>query len=164
MKRVLFSLLTMSVFPAALSAKGDTVKIVITGAGLTTPLEIKDPAVVEFNIWSGPGCSANSVEETEGFIIDWPKGVVADKPARLQHFEVAFYTWLKGQPPAYVVLYEYDPSKPQGFVYLPGTGEASYERNVFSIAHGHGYEGHWLRATPAWENFARPRIAKAVSR
>lgn len=169
MKRFRFSLLSLAILPALLSAKGSTVKIVITGAGLSTPLEITDPNIVDFNIWSGPGCTHDGfggemIEETEGFIIDWLKGIVTDKPTGLQHYEVAFYTRLNGQPPAYAVLYEYDPSKDKGFVYLPGTGDASYERNVFSMDHGHGYEGHWLRATSVWEQFVRPRIAKAISR
>jgi hypothetical protein len=163
MKRVVFSLLTLFVLPAALAAKGDTVKIVITGAGLGTPLDIKDAGVVEFDVWSGPGCVHDGVEETEGFIIDWQKGILADKPTGLRHYEVAFYTWLKGQPPVYVVLYDYDPSKEQGFVYLPGQKDDLFRFNHV-MWHGDGYEGHWLSATPAWEQFARPRIAKALSR
>jgi hypothetical protein len=36
-----------------------------------------------------------------------------------------------------------------------------YERNVFSI--GHGVEGNWFHASPAWEKYVRPRIAEAVA-
>jgi hypothetical protein len=162
-----FGLAVLFALPIALSAKGNTVKIVIKGADLLIPLEITGPKVGDFNVWSGPGCgyTINGVmtEETEGFIIDWPKGIVADKPRGLQHYEVAFYTSLKGQPPAYVVLYEYDLEKNQGFVYLPGQGDQWYAANVFSIAHGHDFEGHWLRATSAWESFVRPLIAKAAA-
>jgi hypothetical protein len=160
-----FGLAVLFALPIALSAKGNTVKIVIKGADLSAALEITDPKVADFNVWSGPGCAYTihgvMTEETEGFIIDWPKGIVANKPAALQHYEVAFYTFLKGQPPAYVVLYDYDPTKEQGLVYLPGPGDRWYGANVFSIAHGHDFEGHWLRATGAWESFVRPLIAKA---
>jgi hypothetical protein len=45
----------ISIVPAPLSAKGNTVKITIKGAGITTPLEITDPKIREFHVWAGPG-------------------------------------------------------------------------------------------------------------
>lgn len=158
------SLLMISIVPAPLSAKGNTVKITIKGAGLTTPLEITDPKIREFHVWAGPGAG-----ETEGFIIDWSKGVVAQPPTGLQHYEVSFYAgcqtsdWYCRTPVsylAYVVSYAYNPSTEQGFVYLPGPGDELFKFN-HAMWHGHGFEGNWLRATSTWETFARPLIAKA---
>lgn len=61
----------------------------------------------------------------------------------------------------YVVSYDYDPSRPQGFVYLPGRDDERARLNTSVILHGHGLEGNWLHATSAWESFARPLIEKA---
>ena len=165
------TLLMMSV-PAPLYAKGATVKITIKGAGLATPIEITDRTVRGFSVYAGPGVFVNGIEETEGFIIQWSKGIVAERPNGLQRYEVLFYEgcdigeWgcRSGDPSlSYVVLYDYDPSMDQGYIYLPGNvGELG---NLNGIRwHGHGYDGNWLRATSEWEKFARPLIAKAKAR
>ena len=80
-----FGLLIMSVVPASLFAKGQTDKITIEGVGLTMPLEITDPEVGQFEIFAGPGTWSNGVEGREGFIINWSKGIVAERPTGLQH-------------------------------------------------------------------------------
>jgi hypothetical protein len=86
-----FGFLMMSVVHALLFAKGRTVKITIKGACLATPLEITDPEIEQFEIWAGPGVFVNAVEEREGFIINWSKGIVAERQRGLQHYEVAFF-------------------------------------------------------------------------
>jgi hypothetical protein len=165
-----FSFLILSIVPSTLSAKGDIVKLTITGAGLPTPIEIY-PNIGEFNVWVGPGTSTNGVERTDGFnafIVDWSKGIVRQLPTGLQHHEVSFYTGCrKGEGPcrtaepilAYVVTYAYNPSMDQGFVYLPRNGDQFYRLNVATIVRG--LEGRWFHATSDWEKFARPRIARA---
>jgi hypothetical protein len=155
----------ISIVPAPLSAKGNTVKITIKGAGITTPLEITDPKIREFHVWAGPGAA-----ETEGFIIEWSKGVVAQPPTGLQHCEVSFYSGCQSNESdcrapephlVYVVSYAYNPSTEQGYIYLPGRSDELFKFNAATILHGHSFEGHWLRATSAWGTFARPLIAKA---
>ncbi|MBI3695089.1 MAG: hypothetical protein HY238_09675 [Acidobacteria bacterium] len=166
-----FSLLILSIVPSSLSAKGDIVKITIKGEGLTAPIEIY-PNIGEFSVWVGPGVRVNGVEQTGGFnafIIDWSKGVAAQLPTGLQHYEVSFYSGCRkggncrtSEPSiVYVVSYDYDPSTEQGFVYLPGKDDELYRLNTSTIFHGHGLEGNWFRATGEWEKFARPRIARA---
>jgi hypothetical protein len=156
---------------ASLYAKEYTVMITIQGAGLTIPIEITTPEVGEFAIWAGPGVfhGKNTGEETEGFIIDWPKGIVTELPPRLQRYQVSFFTgcdknelFCRDTTPrlTYVVSYAYDLSADQGYVYLPGRNDSEFQFN-HAMYHGHGFEGHWLRATTAWEKFARPVIAKA---
>ena len=166
---VAFSLLIVSIVPASLSAKGPTVKITIKGAALTTPLEITDPKVGAFGVWEGLGVFKNRVEQTEGFIIDWSKGIVADRPIGLQHYEVSFYSGCQigeyncrtSEPSlTYVVFYDYDPSMEQGYIYLPGKADELSKFNT-RMWHGHGFEGNWSCATKAWESFVRPLIAKA---
>jgi hypothetical protein len=140
----------------SLGAKGETTKIAISGADLTSPIAITDPVILrQFNVWSGAGTFRalggleNKVEGTEGFIIDWSSGVAAERPAGLQRYEVAFYAG--GSLPVYTVFYEIDVSNDRGYVYLPGPADELYTVNTWAILRGHGFEGHWLRANLAWQ-------------
>jgi hypothetical protein len=168
----LLSLLLLSSVPATLSAKGRTVKIVISGGDLKIPLELTDPQVGNFNVWAGPGVHVNGVEQTEGFIIDWPRGIVAQAPAGFRQYDVAFYDCCErneygcrtAEPfVIYVVSYAYNPSTKEAFVYLPGPGDEAFKFNAV-MWHGHGLEGHWFHPTSAWQDFVNPSIAKAVNR
>lgn len=168
-RAVAFSFLIVSIVPASMSAKGNTMKIAIKGAALTTPLEITDPKVGDFAVWAGLGVRVNGVEQTEGFIIDWSKGIIAERPSGLQHYEVSFYSgcnigdWdcrTSESSLSYVVFYDYDPSMEQGYIYLPGKADELFKVNT-RMWHGHGFEGNWSRATREWKNFVRPLIAKA---
>ncbi|PYU96004.1 MAG: hypothetical protein DMG25_02825 [Acidobacteria bacterium] len=133
-------------------------------------IEITDQNIRGFGVWVGPGICVNGVEQTEGFIIDWSKGVVGQLPAGLQQYEVSFYTACRMSEYGcrtsevslvYVVLYAYSPSTEQGYVYLPGRDDELFKFN-HAMWHGHGFEGNWLRATSAWEKFVRPLIARAT--
>ena len=147
------------VAPASLGAKGETTQIVISGGNLASPVRIADPVVLsQFQVWSGAGTlrrlgGGAPIEATEGFIVDWSSGVVADPPRGLPQYEVAFCTGPATRP-VYVVYYEPDPSSDRGYVYLPGKGEELYVSNTRSILRGHGFEGHWLHATRAWQEAA----------
>jgi hypothetical protein len=146
------------------------VKITLEGAALTAPIEITEPGVEYFNVWAGPGVFVNGEEQTEGFIIDWPKGIVKQPPAGLERYRVSFYNgctagqWGCRTPDTlslvYVVLYDYDPATEQGFVYLPGRDDEWFRFNR-TMWHGHGFEGNWLRGRPEWDSYVAPRIAKA---
>ena len=159
-----FGLLIVSGLPASLFAKGQTDKITIQGDGLTTPLEITDLEIRQFEVWAGPGVWVNGVEQREGFIINWSKGVIAEPPTGLQHYQVRFYSKLPGERAIYQVIYavsyDYNPSMNHGYVYLPGTTDERFKING-RMWHGHGFEGNWAYATRAWESFVRPLIAKA---
>ena len=160
----------MPLVPALLLAKGVTVRIVIQGADLTKPIEITDQRIQGFQVWSGPGVVTSDGEQTEGFIIDWSKGVVGQLPAGLRHYEVSFYACMdqesecRVKPPSlvYIVSFDVDPSSQQGFVYLPDPHDAAFRINGV-MYHGHGFEGHWMRATAEWDAFARPLLEKAGS-
>src|SRR5262245_7186384 len=126
MKRVIraaFGLLVVFSATAILFAKGTTTKIVITGEGLTRPIEISDPAILQnFNVWAGPGTFLNEVEATEGFIIDWASGSVPQRPGARRDFEVSFYVRYANRPfdaqtdeLAYVVSYAVDGATGQGY-------------------------------------------------
>jgi hypothetical protein len=165
--------------PLSLAAKGRTVKITITGSAQSVPVEIVDPAVSQFSVWSGPGTFINGVPQTEGFIINWAKGPVAQRPHALRRYQVAFYTGCKKEDSSfcntdepqlsYVVIYEYDPAAKQGYVYLPGRGEPWYEVNTRSILRtiqlspgvvGNGLEGNWFLGSADWQRFAAPFLSQ----
>lgn len=168
-----FSVLVVS----PLLAKGPTVKIVIEGGGLSSPIQVTDSKVGDFHVWSGPGCGANGIEDTKGFIVDWPNadGFVTDwseaiavkPPAGLAVYEVSFYSACRSgeegcrstEPSlVYVVLYAFDSAAGQGYVYLPDRADKLFQFN-HAMWHGHGFEGHWLRATRDWDSFASRLIA-----
>ena len=175
MKAMLRGLLAIGValgLSTVISAKGETTKITISGANLTNPIEITDANIVrQFQVWTGPGTRVcrggrgNCVEGTEGFIVDWLAGAVAERPSELQHYEVSFYVTdarADGQTGperrAYVVSYEYDPVSSQGYVYLPGKDDQWYPLNSTSIYRGR--EGNWFRATRAWQDAVAPLVAR----
>ena len=151
----LTAIATLLSVPVLLSAKGDTVRIAITGGDLSTPIEIVDPAVTShFQVWAGPGTSSN---ETHSLNVDWSRGTV-DPPKGLPFYEVSFVT-TRQNPGTYAVRYAVDPSTKQGYVYIPGKMDAEYQDNVWLIYHG--VEGHWFHAWAEWEKIANPLIAKA---
>jgi hypothetical protein len=156
-----FCLLAVLSMTAVVFAKGTTTRITVTGAGLQSPVEISDPEVLKnFNVWSGPGTFANGVEGTDGFIIDWASGAVSDRPNGLRTFELSFYVRYANRPfgeqpdqLAYVVSYAVDPATDQGYVYLPGKSDERFRLNTRAIYRGR--EGHWFRATAAWQSAFR---------
>jgi hypothetical protein len=149
--------------PAVLLAKGETVKICIAGGDLKAPVEITDPKILaNFRVWSGPGTNSNALAFkaiAPGFIIEWSQGPIAGIPARLQRYEVSFYASSHGKGRIYVVYYEYDPSKGQGYVYLPGQTDEWYVLNVRTIYRG--VEGKWFHAWKVWDQVAWPLISDA---
>jgi hypothetical protein len=168
MKQVFTAILCVvltTAMPTLLLAKGDTVKITLESAGLVGPIEITDPGVRQFNIWSGPGTS--TFDGSQGFIIDWTSRLDSP-PAGLHHYKLSFY---EGCDPrtesachtavpslAYVVFYDYDPSTQAGFVYLPGGHDEFARLNMATIYRGDGFNGHWFRASKAWDTFVAPII------
>jgi hypothetical protein len=158
--RATVAIVTLLVLPVGLGAKGDTVRIVVRGAGLTAPIELRDAAIADrFRVGTGPGTSpARRVEDHQpGLIVDWPRGV-ATPPKELRAYEVSFVT-ARTSPNTYVVLYAIDPVTNRGYVYIPGERDAPYRDNTHLIYRG--VEGKWFYAWGAWEAIANPLIAKA---
>lgn len=162
MKTALLSTLMLTMAASAVSAKGVTIRITLRDSILQTSIDMTDESVLRaFNVWAGPGTYANGVEGTNGFIIDWPAGIARDRLHGLARYEVKFYVRYLGRPTeelVYVVLYEHEPDSGRGFVYLPGRSDNDYFRNVRTILHGHGLEGHWFYATEAWQTAVNPLL------
>jgi hypothetical protein len=126
---------------------------------LANPVAITDPEVLRnFNVWSGRGTFSGGVspetEGTEGFIVDWVSGAIADHPGGLRTYELSFYAPHEHPDQlVYVVSYAVDPVTGQGYVYLPGKSDKSYGLNTSSIFRG--CEGNWFRANAAWQTAFR---------
>jgi hypothetical protein len=172
-----FGLFVSYTFTSPIWAKAEMVMIELQGGTLIAPMKITDPKIEEFNIWAGPFWESPAVndgiplENAKGFIIDWRPGVVPQHPTGLQHYEVSFYAGCRTNlnDPAcaaekprlvYKVSYDCEPLSKRGFVYLPGYGEPWWDINSTHIYRGRGIEGHWFRATDAWDRFASAMIAK----
>jgi hypothetical protein len=147
---------------AVVSAKGTTTRIVITGSELLGPIELRDRDVVAaFNVWSGPGTKTNGVEGMDGFIVDWRSRAVEPPVTALRQFEISFYADRNSSGSdrlVYVVSYGHNPLSGEGYVYLPGVGDPRHGANVRSIFRGSNYEGHWFRASAAWQNVMRTYV------
>jgi hypothetical protein len=134
-------------------AKGPTTRITITGATLPNPVAITDPEVLRsFNVWSGRGTFSGNAEGSDGFIIDWVSGAIANHPygLRLRSYELSFYASHEHPDQlVYVVSYVVDPVTGQGYVYLPGKSDTWYSLNTSSLLRG--CEGNWFRANAAWQ-------------
>ena len=85
-------------------SKGQTTRIEIDGDGLSAPIVIADPDILnKFSIWNGPGVSTRgpdgvthppaymNPDNTSGRFIDWPRGIATDPPAAMQRLEVTFF-------------------------------------------------------------------------
>jgi hypothetical protein len=145
--------------PLLVIAKGPTLKITIKGSDLASPVEITEERILgKFDVWAGAGVMINGAPQTEGFIIAWEKGPVAEPPATLPKYEVSFHVIHQG-PSRYVVSYAYDPATGKGYVYLPGKGEKFNESNTFLIFRN--VEGNWFFATGTWTDVAKALIERA---
>ncbi len=154
---MLFFSLALALAPEGVFAKGKTVKVVVEGADLAVPVEMTEPGIEVFGVWEGPGVHAEHVDQKEGFIIDWRRGAVFERPMGLPQYEVSFYADFGSEVRlVYKVFYQYDPSKQEGFVYLPVT-----QLNTGSIYRG--VEGNWFRATADWEEAVRQALSRTTA-
>jgi hypothetical protein len=137
-------------FASSLSfAKGPTTKITIESPRLVKQIEITDPRLTkEFPVFAGP----------QTLLVDWAAGP-SNPGSGAETYRVSFYLAHYVKP--YIVLYAYDHSKQQGYLYVPGKEDQSYRTNVSIVLRG--VEGHWFRALPRWEDIVRPMIEKQLT-
>jgi hypothetical protein len=136
--------------PEAGSAKSPTVKITISGGGLTGAIEVTDPRILDIsNVWTG-------------HFLDRSRGTAKEPPRGLQRYEVSFYIKIADNEvrKKYVLYYYPNPATEPGYIYLPGKGEAWYSLNVGAIIRD-GQDGKWNYASPAWEDLIKAVIAGA---
>ncbi len=167
-KVVLCICITILTSPTTGWSKGETVKIVIAGDNISSPIEITSPEILrQFNIWNGPGVSTRGPDgvshppayidpdKTSGRFIDWPRGIATDPPAGMQRLEVTFFIGGPIDPVhngKYLFAYEIDTVKQRGYIYLP-RWQGSYI--------SHGVEGNWFYASERWDELIMPAIHQA---
>jgi len=139
--------------------KGHTVMIMIESPRFVGKIETGNPAITNrFQVLAGPGTADNTARS---LIMDWTQRLAAPGP-ELERYRVSFY--LVGYVSPYVVLYSYDPSRKQGYVYLPGRTDepALYRSNQLIVIRG--VEGSWLPALESWNDVAIPMIEGTMTR
>jgi hypothetical protein len=144
------SLLLFLGMSGAASAKGPTVKIVISGGTLTGAIEVTDPRILSIsNVWYGQ-------------FLDHSRGTAMEPQRGLQRYEVSFYIKTANNEvrKRYVVYYYPNSATEAGYIYLPGKGETWYALNVGAIVRDK-QDGKWNYAAPAWEVSIKPVIAGA---
>jgi hypothetical protein len=167
MRQLALAFIGVALLVASVAAKGPTTRIVITDIERGSVSEITSRSVLDkFQVWAGlgtySGAPGQQTEGQDGFIVDWRSGIVDQRPGQLRRYELRFYvgprtgvgpTTGPAEKLAYVVLYEHNPATGLGYVYLPGRADEHFGLNVGSILHG--VEGHWLRASDAWQSVFR---------
>jgi hypothetical protein len=95
---VLLATLSLLVLGLPISARMDTIRIIIEGGALRAPIEIADPDVVRlFHVGAGPGnfLVSNGTHvpyyREQSFIVDWSREI-ARPPADLAVYKVSFVT------------------------------------------------------------------------
>ena len=156
MNRIAYLLAASLIFAASASwSKGPTLRIEITGDGLSEAIVIVDPDILSlFNIWNGPTPAHPDPDQSDGRFVDWPRGMATERPSGLQRLEVSFVIGVPRQPDterSYTVAYEVDGRDSSGFVYLP-----LWTNDLIS----HGVEGNWFYATERWNEVIAPIVAK----
>ena len=119
-----------------LSAKGPTTKLVITGPGLSAPVEISSPAAIAPSVYGGE-------------FIGQP---APPPPAILKRYTVTFHVLAPRETaprPRYQVQFARDPLSAEAFVYLPAPTEPAGKANRHTIMR-EGQDGRWHHAAPAW--------------
>lgn len=144
--------------PASLLAKAPTLKIVIQGADLATPIQITDGKVLaNFQVLSGKGTYANEPRlEEPSFIIDWSQGPTVEPPKSLPRYEILFYADRPNERLVYAVSYAFDAVTGEGYVYLPGKKDENYVLDVHTIIRR--VEGKWFHSWAEWDSVAQQLI------
>src|SRR5437016_1487891 len=107
--------------------KGSPDLILITGGGLTQPIQITDSSSLKaFDPWSGQ-------------FADWQQEALVDVPCARRSFAVKFYMKWPGRKSSenhgdlqMIYATRYCSIGSTGYVYLPGPGQAIYRDNAFT--------------------------------
>ena len=153
-----------------LFSKAPTDRITLSRGGRSA--DVTDPTRLEqFAFGGGPGnCNPwrpgdsrtvpqGCSDPRAGWIADWIGGSIPAPDTSLPRYEVTTH-FGSGEERQYVVYFVYSPVTRQGYLYLPGPGEAHYDENVSLLHRGKEWEGHWFLATPEWTSAAQEVIAR----
>ncbi len=128
---------TLSVRPVPLLAKGSIEKITVSGRVMTAPIEIIDEE------------SLAPLEPWPVGLIEWSRGPIAEVPRVGETYQVSFF--LEDLGFVYSLRFSTDPSGGPGYVYVPGQGDPECSRNIGRIGTGDDYSrnpsGEWYQAS-----------------
>jgi hypothetical protein len=152
--KVLFLTLLAGV-PLAHS-KGSPDMILVSGGGLTSTIEIKDPSALKaFDPWMGQ-------------FADWKESLM-EAPCFRRSFDVLFFMkWPGRKSPLdrgdlkMIYATRYCFTDTSGYVYLPSQVEPLYRVNAGTI-YREQQGGKWFPATAAWDSLIRNAIASKAS-
>jgi len=123
-----------------LQAKGPTVKLTITGPGLTAPIEIVEPAILDASNVFGGSFIGETLQAAPRI----------EPPIYTVSFHVQSPEWMRRPVSAmYAVSVARDARTGLLWVYLPGRGEPGYALNTGTILRD-GQDGHWHRPPHEW--------------
>ena len=153
-RTILAALLTASLailaMPPAALAKSPTVKLTISGGGLPATIEVTDPAILSLsNAWTSR-------------FLDFSREAIEEHAESGARYEISLYVQGTDGTPVKVYVFYYcrDSSGDSGYIYLPGRGEAWYQRNIRTI-YRQSLHGKWSYASREWEKLMKPVIAHA---
>jgi hypothetical protein len=132
---------------APASAKGETVRLSVTGPGLDGPLILTDRESIGPSIWGGD-------------FVAWDRGRAPTPSSRATRYQVQFFvkpSSREGVRMMYVVNYVWDPETREALVYLPGAGDKWYRLNSSAIMR-EGQDGGWYHAAPSWGDALRDAL------
>jgi hypothetical protein len=151
----MFAVLVLFLGAPLAFSKGSPDLILISGGGLSQPIEITDPSSLKaFSPWIGQ-------------FADWQGKPLAEAPCFRRSFEVLFYMrWPGRESPLdhgglqLIYTTRYCFTGATGYVYLPGRGEPGYGWNGGTIIRG-AADGKWHVATAAWDSLLSDAVATA---
>ena len=130
-------LLICGALTAPLVAKGTTVKLVVSGGGLATPIEITGKDVTFANPWG------------DAFVHAWTS--IPPPPTDRPLYQVSFYEELGPGNVKMMYIVEYMRNgEAGGAIHLPGHDDQRYRLNVSTILRD-GRDGQWFAASDEWE-------------
>ena len=144
--RSLMSLVAAFCVSEVLLAKGPTVKLTISGPGLSSPIDVVEKEATDPTVWGGQ-------------FIDWSSGRTVPPAAVVPQYTVQFYV----KPPRgevrmmYVVQYAWDQAAGRALVHLPGRGDEWYPLNAGTILR-EGQDGGWFFASDVWGRAVRKAL------
>jgi hypothetical protein len=122
----------------------ETARLTIYLSRSTQPVTVTDRNVLELsNVYAGTFIGAQA-EEPEH---NWPRYTIT--------FDIQTREGVKVG--GYAVEYARDISTSNGFVYLPGPGDAWYRSNISTILRS-GQDGNWFHASEAWSAAINARL------
>jgi hypothetical protein len=122
-----------------------TTRLVVTGPGLASPIEIADPSTLaESNVFGGRFIG-DAADAPSGDA--WTRYVVV--------FDVQTANGIKRD--AYTIVFARSRWTDEALIYLPGRGDETYRRNISTILRP-GQDGQWHHATPAWATAIDARL------